>query len=246
MSPDTRIEITEPVSPAQAGPPGFRYLAGFGNEFASEAVPGALPQGQNAPQTPPRGLYTEQLSGTAVHRAARREPALVAVPHPPLGDAPAVPPHRRPAAPHGSRAARPSRRPNRLRWNPLPLPRRAGRFRRRPDDDRHATAMPARASGIGVHVYRATRPMTDRVFYDADGELLIVPQQGRLLLRTEFGVIDAAPGEIAVDPARRQIPRRIAGRARRAAMSARTTARCSGCRSWGRSAPTVSPTRAIS
>ena len=69
-----------------------------------------------------------------------------------------------------------------------------------PDRRSAATAMPRARSGIGVHLYRATRSMTDRVFYDADGELLIVPQQGRLLLRTEFGVLDAAPGEIAVVP----------------------------------------------
>src|SRR5205823_8946292 len=55
-------------------------------------------------------------------------------------------------------------------------------------------------NGIGIHVYRATKPMTDRAFYDADGELLIVPQQGRLLLATEFGPVEAAPGEIAVIP----------------------------------------------
>src|SRR5438132_6777578 len=42
----------------------LRYLTGFGNEHASEALKGALPAGQNAPQKPPRGLYTEQISGT--------------------------------------------------------------------------------------------------------------------------------------------------------------------------------------
>ena len=42
----------------------LEYQSGFGNEFATEAVPGALPQGQNAPQKSALGLYTEQLSGT--------------------------------------------------------------------------------------------------------------------------------------------------------------------------------------
>jgi homogentisate 1,2-dioxygenase len=89
--------------------------------------------------------------------------------------------------------------PNRLRWNPLPFS----------DDDADfvdglttigSNGDAAARIGIGVHVYRAARPMTDRVFYNADGEMLIVPQQGRLLLRTEFGPLDIAPGEIAVVP----------------------------------------------
>ncbi|MBF3246109.1 homogentisate 1,2-dioxygenase, partial [Pseudomonas aeruginosa] len=41
------------------------YQSGFGNEFSSEALPGALPVGQNSPQKAPYGLYAELLSGTA-------------------------------------------------------------------------------------------------------------------------------------------------------------------------------------
>ncbi len=93
ISPDTGIGVAESgqSAPREAEP---TYLSGFGNEFASEAVPGALPRGQNAPQVPPlRPLHRAAL-GHAVHRAARREPAFLAVPHPPVGDAPPVPPHR--------------------------------------------------------------------------------------------------------------------------------------------------------
>ena len=43
----------------------FSYSSGFGNEFATEAVDGALPAGRNSPQQAPLGLYAEQLSGTA-------------------------------------------------------------------------------------------------------------------------------------------------------------------------------------
>src|SRR3954449_10316964 len=73
MGPDTAIGIAEIEERAGSGPR-LHYLSGFGNEFASEAVPGTLPHGQNAPQTPPRGLYTEQLSGTpfTAPRAANR------------------------------------------------------------------------------------------------------------------------------------------------------------------------------
>ena len=41
------------------------YMPGFGNDFETEALPGALPQGQNSPQKCEYGLYAEQLSGTA-------------------------------------------------------------------------------------------------------------------------------------------------------------------------------------
>ena len=99
----------------------LRYLSGFGNEFASEAVPGALPQGQNSPQRPPLGLYAEQLSGTpfTAPRAENRRSWLYRIRpsamHPPFA-----------ASTTASCAARRSTRstpsPNRLRWDPLPLP----------------------------------------------------------------------------------------------------------------------------
>ena len=124
---------------------------------------------------------------------------------------------------------RPTPGPNRLRWDPLPYPERPADF----VEGLATIGTNGDASGrdgIGVHIYRATSPMTDRVFSDTDGELLIVPRDGRLRLRTEFGVIDAAPGEIALIP--RGVKFRVAlpdgGRAamsaelRRAVPSART------------------------
>jgi homogentisate 1,2-dioxygenase len=51
-----------------------------------------------------------------------------------------------------------------------------------------------------MHLYHATRDMTDRAFASADGELLILPEQGALLLLTEMGRIDLAPGQVAVIP----------------------------------------------
>jgi homogentisate 1,2-dioxygenase len=197
MDPDTGMAGTLPLE-RPSDRPALRYLSGFGNEFASEAVAGALPHGQNAPQTPPRGLYTEQLSGTpfTAPRGENRRSWLYRI---------------RPSAMH-----RPFRRlddgllrtapcaeaepsPNRLRWDPLPFPDAPADFVEGLTTIGTNGDCAAR-SGIGVHIYRATRSMTDRLFYDADGELLIVPQQGQLTLRTEFGVLDAAPGEIAVIP----------------------------------------------
>ena len=133
--------------------------------------------------------------------------------------------------------------PNRLRWDPLPYPDMPADF----VDGLVTIGGNGDAglnAGIAVHVYRATRPMERRVFYDADGELLIVPQQGRLLLRTEFGADRGRPGRDRGDPARRQIRASSCPTAAPAAMSAKITASCSACPNWGRSAPTGSPIRA--
>jgi homogentisate 1,2-dioxygenase len=175
-----------------------RYVSGFGNEQASEALPGTLPEGQNAPQRHPRGLYTEQISGTAftAPRKENRRSWLYRI---------------RPSAAHpayrridnglirGAPFDEAEPPPNRLRWNPLPFPEIPADF-----IDGLVTmggnGDAGLRSGIAAHVYRATESMDRRVFFDADGELLIVPQQGRVLLGTEFGEIEAAPGEIAVIP----------------------------------------------
>ncbi|MFN3965456.1 MAG: homogentisate 1,2-dioxygenase [Silanimonas lenta] len=173
------------------------YLSGFGNEFASEALPGALPVGRNSPQRCPYGLYAEQLSGTAftAPRHANRRSWLYRI---------------RPAAMHGAFELLPEGRfhnafgagpvsPEQMRWNPLPLPEAPTDFL----DGLYTMAGnggPEAGTGIGIHVYAANRSMQGRYFYDADGELLIVPQQGRLRLRTEFGVLEVEPQEIVLVP----------------------------------------------
>jgi homogentisate 1,2-dioxygenase len=189
--------LAGPQAQQMAGADG-RYLSGFGNHFATEAVAGALPQGQNSPQRTPFGLYAEQLSGTAftAPRGQNRRSWLYRL---------------RPSAGHGRYAplaqgllrggpfteAEPS--PNRLRWDPLPAPDGPTDF-----VDGLVTLAgngdPATGVGVAVHLYAANRSMADRVLSDADGELLIVPQAGALRLVTELGLLDAAPGEIALIP----------------------------------------------
>ena len=135
------------------------YLSGFGNEFATEALPGALPVGQNSPQRCPYGLYAEQLSGTAftAPRAANRR--TWTVPHPARRDAPAVPAHRRRRVVQRAFGDVPPT-PNQLRWDPLPHPERADRLRRRPGDDGRQRR-PGRAGGLRrPHVRR--QPLDDR------------------------------------------------------------------------------------
>ena len=177
---------------------GLRYLTGFANEHATEAVPGALPVGQNAPQRARHGLYTEQISGTpfTAPRAENRRSWLYRI-----RPSAMHPPFRRidnglvRSAPFGEVAPP----PDRLRWNPLPFPDHPTDF-----IDGLVTmggnGDASGRSGIAVHIYCTTKPMEHRVFYDADGELLIVPQSGRLLLATELGVVEATPGEVAVIP----------------------------------------------
>ncbi len=175
------------------------YLSGFGNEFATEAVPGALPRGQNSPQEAPLGLYAEQLSGTpfTAPRAENRRSWFYRI-----RPSAMHPPFRRiddgllRSGPFDEIA--PS--PNRLRWDPLPMPQGPTDF-----IDGLVTVCGtgdvARREGLGIHHYLANRSMAaSRIFVDADGELLFVPQEGRVRLVTELGVVEAGPGMIAVVP----------------------------------------------
>src|SRR5579859_2751534 len=174
------------------------YLSGFGNEFATEALPGTLPAGQNSPQHVPRGLYAEQFSGTAftAPRGENRRSWLYRI-------RPSAAHQRYRPLQHGLLKSGPFGErplpPDRLRWDPLPIPAASTDF-----IDGLVTfagnGEPASQVGVSIHLYLANRSMVDRVFFDADGELLIVPQQGRLALETELGCIDLAPGEIGVIP----------------------------------------------
>ncbi|MDQ0841799.1 homogentisate 1,2-dioxygenase [Streptomyces sp. V1I6] len=174
------------------------FSPGFGNEHSSEAEPGALPHGRNSPQRAPLGLYAEQLSGSAFTepRAHNRRSWLYRI---------------RPSAAHppfvrvdnGHIRTAPFTEtvpdPNRLRWNPLPAPAPgtdwlAGLWTLGGNGD------VTQRTGMAVHLYHANTSMTDRVFSNADGELLIVPESGGLLLVTEFGLLPARPGEVALVP----------------------------------------------
>ncbi|MCZ4312809.1 homogentisate 1,2-dioxygenase [Comamonadaceae bacterium G21597-S1] len=172
------------------------YQSGFGNEFETECLPGALPVGRNSPQRCAYGLYAEQLSGTAftAPRADNRRSWLYRI---------------RPSSMHrpfeqvdaglfsGDFSAPAT--PNQLRWDPLPKPAEPTDF------VQGLVTMaghggPEGQSGAAVHLYAANAGMVDKVFYNADGEMLIVPQQGRHRFVTEMGIIEAEPHEIVVMP----------------------------------------------
>jgi homogentisate 1,2-dioxygenase len=174
-----------------------KYQSGFGNEFATEAAPGALPAGQNSPQKAPLGLYTEQLSGSAftAPRAVNRRTWTYRI---------------RPSVTHKPYVEHPSglirgafdelpTPPNQLRWDPFAIPTAPTDF-----VDGLITIAgngdPAAQSGVAIHIYAANASMQRRYFYTADGELLIVPQQGRTVIATELGILQVKPGEICVIP----------------------------------------------
>jgi len=179
---------------------GAGYMSGFGNEFATEALPGALPVGQNSPQRAPYGLYAEQLSGSPftapkatnlrtwsyrIRPSVLHTGAMADVDLPLFRSAPTVGESSLPLNP--------------LRWDPTPLPDGAATF---------VTGMRTITTGgdVGTHVgyaihtYGITRSMLDDYSYNADGEFLVVPEQGALPFHTEMGIVAIRPGEIAIIP----------------------------------------------
>ncbi|NYT80568.1 homogentisate 1,2-dioxygenase [Alcaligenaceae bacterium] len=176
----------------------LKYQSGFGNHCATEALPGALPEGRNSPQVCPYGLYAEQLSGTAftVARAENRRSWLYRI---------------RPTALQGAFERFDGIKgwtntfgngpvtPNRLRWNPLDIPTAPTDFL----EGMHTWAGNGHCDdqiGVSINLYAANRSMKNRIFYNADAEMMFVPQQGRVRLATELGLMDVIPMEIAVIP----------------------------------------------
>jgi len=176
------------------------YMPGFGNDFETEAVEGALPIGQNSPQRCPYGLYAEQMSGSpfTAPRASNQRSWLYrmrpTVQH--IGQmAPRPLPFFR-SAPTTGESALPLAP---MRWDPAPIPDDAGTF----IEGIRTIATGGDVltqTGYAIHTYAVTESMDEEVFYNADGEMLIVPEVGALRFFTEFGIIDIAPGEIAVLP----------------------------------------------
>jgi homogentisate 1,2-dioxygenase len=176
----------------------LHYQRGFGNHFATEAQAGALPQGQNSPQEVAFGLYAEQLSGSAftAPRKQNFRSWLYRI---------------RPSVLHHTFFPYPAdnwissteqlapANPTQMRWDPLPYPDKQVDF----IDGMITYACHGdlrQHTGAGAMLYAINHSMTNRFFYNTDGELLIVPQEGSLHLRTELGLLDIAPGEIAVIP----------------------------------------------
>lgn len=170
---------------------------GFGNAHASESLPGAVPPRANTPRKPAYGLYAEQTNATGFTASRstnvrgwlyRVRPSAQHTPFAPLAHPTFVP-----VDPQGAPE------PNVCGWGPMPFPEAPADF-----VDSMATfggaGDPRLRRGFAVHLYAANRSMEHRCFYDADGELLLVPQEGPLTLMTELGVLDVDPGQIAIVP----------------------------------------------
>jgi len=175
----------------------LKYLNGFGNQFATEALDGALPQGRNSPQRVAEGLYAELLSGSAftAPRADnrrtwlyRRQPSVVCGPYEAMPHE-----HLKSGAAEGLHVP-----PDPLRWHPPALPKE-------PEDfiaglrTVVVNGDPEAQNGMAAHIYLANLSM-ERAFVNADGEMLLVPQEGELRLMTECGRLSVKPGEIALIP----------------------------------------------
>jgi homogentisate 1,2-dioxygenase len=176
------------------------YMPGFGNDFETEAIEGALPIGQNSPQRCPYGLYAEQLSGSPFTAPRisnerswlyRMRPTvqhisdMVRFDLPHFRSAPTVDDSGLPLAP--------------MRWDPAPIPKDAGTWLEGMRTIFTGGDVLTQV-GYAIHTYAVTESMETEVFYNADGEMLIVPEVGALRFFTEFGIIDAAPGEIVCIP----------------------------------------------
>jgi homogentisate 1,2-dioxygenase len=178
-----------------------RYMSGFGNSFETETLPGALPIGRNSPQKPAYGLYAEQLSGSpfTAPQATNQRSWLYRI---------------NPSVKHTRRFRKIDRGNIRsagldrdeadtalaqLRWDPIPLPGGKVSFLEGLSTITFAGDVEGQ-TGMAAHVALVTRSMVDEYFFCADGELMVVAQEGRLRFCTEFGVIEIIPGEIAVIP----------------------------------------------
>ena len=204
----------------------FEYNSGFGSEFASEALPGALPVGQNSPQKCPYGLYAEQMSGTpfTAPRTSNRRAWLYRV---------------RPSVMHkpyrqidrglvrGTPFDEITTSPNQLRWSPFQIPKEQKDF----VDSLFTLAGNGDATmhtGVAIHIYSCNRSMTDRFFYSADGELLIVPQMGRVVFHTNLAESRLLRAKLSSYKEASSFAWSFS-RARRGVIFAKILADCSGC-----------------
>ncbi len=178
----------------------FSYISGFGNDVETESLPGALPQGQNSPQKCAYGLYAEQLSGSpfTAPRGTNERSWLYrirpSVRHTAQFIAQSLPLWRSAPAHHEAVLSL-----QQMRWNPLPIPQEPASFIQGIKTITTAGDVMTQ-TGMAAHVYVANQDMIDEYCFNADGEMLLVPQQGAISLFTELGRMYVAPGEICVIP----------------------------------------------
>lgn len=177
-----------------------KYLTGLTNHHNTEAVPGAVPREQNSPQKHSLGLYPEQFSTSAftMPRVHNKRSWLYRIRPSALKKTSFVRSNSATKwlAP-GTQEFSPT--PNALRWNPLPEAKPGTTFKQ------GVFTLIANGSienlhGCANHVYAFNTPMKKEYFYNADAEMMFIPYQGSIEIKTEMGVLDVEPLEIAVIP----------------------------------------------
>lgn len=178
----------------------LKYISGYGSYVTTEALPDALPVGQNTPQLCAYGLYAEQLSGTAftVPRAKNQRSWLYRI---------------RPSVLHEPFKVCESQTflkefenlvitPNQLRWDPLEIPVAESKEVDFIDGIQLVAGAgdPSLKEGMAILNYAFNASMKNRAFYNSDGDMLIVPQTGTLYITTELGKLKVEPNEIVVIP----------------------------------------------
>jgi homogentisate 1,2-dioxygenase len=175
----------------------LRYMTGFGGHFETEAIDSALPKGRNSPQRPAFGLYAEQLSGSSFTSPRHENRRSWLYRMRPTADHRPFTPYEG-AALFGAPASSKPLAPNRLRWDPPKLQANKDFV------DGLATMLHAREpedlEGCALHLYRADKPMAGRLFVNADAEMMIIPQEGAVILETELGRLEVVPSSIGVVP----------------------------------------------
>lgn len=176
------------------------YMPGFGNDFETEALPGALPYGQNSPQKCAYGLYAEQLSGSpfTAPRGANERSWLYRI-QPSVKHSGKFSPVENPfwkTAPHFEDDAWAI---DQLRWSPPKAPTEPTTFVTGIRTMTIAGDVNTQG-GMAASFFFINTSMEDEYFYNADAEMLVVPQEGKIRFFTEFGKIDLEPAEICIIP----------------------------------------------
>ncbi|TCD69374.1 hypothetical protein EIP91_007930 [Steccherinum ochraceum] len=187
------------AEPRQRDP--YVYQVGFGNLFASQALPGVLPEGQNTPQKSKYDLFPEAINGTpfTVPRANNQRTWFYRI-LPSVAHSGMVPAKQNPFLISDFSPSLPNVHvnANQVKWKSFEIPtsQKVDFIQGIRTMGGNGTA--ASRDGMAFHMYLANQSMEKTAFVNNDGDLLIVPEVGRLDIQTELGRLMVAPGEIAV------------------------------------------------
>ena len=183
----------------------FSYLSGYMSLLESQALPDTIPRLQRSPRHVPYGLVAEVINGSpfCAPRSSNLSTWFYRI-HPSVGTHGKFQPYHQPRKTLRGDFCCPgnSFTPEPVRWNQPPDPAESS-FKRDFVDGIvtiAGTGNPMSIKGMAIHTYSCNLDMVDRAFYDADGDMLIVPEKGDLHIQTEFGYAYVSTGEIFILP----------------------------------------------